>query len=149
MRFKFSLQKVQNLREKLEESAKEELGKKIQLRLIEENRLNNINKEINEYNKHFDQYLKSEITSAKIQEMIRYRQSLKNKRDLQVRIYQNAILEEDKARNNYLKKKMDKDILDKLKLRKKEEFDFAMKKNDIKEIDEIAQKMYINKKEED
>ncbi len=149
MRFKFSLQKVQNLREKLEESAKEELGKKIQQRLIEENRLDRINKEIKEYNEHFDQYLKSKITSAKIQEMIRYRQSLKNKRDLQVRVYQNAILEEDKAREAYLKKKMDKDILDKLKLRKKEEFDFAMKKHDIKEIDEIAQKMYINKKEED
>lgn len=149
MRFKFSLQKVQNLREKLEESAKEDLGKKIQQRLREENKLEEINKEIREYNEHFDQYLKAKITSAKIQEMIRYRQSLKNKRDLQVRIYQNAILEEDKARNNYLKKKMDKDILDKLKIRKKEEFDFAMKKNDIKEIDEIAQKMYINKKEED
>lgn len=149
MRFKFSLQKVQNLREKLEENAKEELGKKIQQRILEEKKLDDINRQIKEYNNHFDSYLKSKISSSKIQEMIRYRQSLKNKRDEQVKIYQKSINEEDIAREFYLKKKMDKDILDKLKLRKKEEFNFAQKKQDIKEIDEIAQKMYINKKEED
>jgi flagellar FliJ protein len=149
MKFKFSLQKVQDLREKLEESAKEELGKKIQQRLIEENKLENINKEIQEYNKHFDQYLKSKISSVKIQEMIRYRQSLKNRRELQVRIYQKALMDEDKARIFYLEKKMDKDILDKLKLRRKEEYNIERKKHDIKQLDEIAQNMYLNKKEED
>jgi flagellar FliJ protein len=149
MKFKFSLQKVQDLREKLEEIAKEELGKKIQRRLIEENNLENINKEIQEYNKHFDQYLKSKISSVKIQEMIRYRQSLKNKRELQVRIYQKALMDEDKARIFYLEKKMDKDILDKLKLRRKEEYNIERKKYDIKQLDEIAQNMYLNKKEED
>lgn len=149
MKFKFSLQKVQDLREKLEESAKEELGKKIQQRLIEESKLENINSEIQEYNKNFDQYLKSKISSAKIQEMIRYRQSLKNKRDLQVRIYQKALMDEDKARKFYLEKKMDKDILDKLKLRRKEEYNIERKKHDIKQLDEIAQNMYLNKKEED
>lgn len=149
MKFKFSLQKVQDLREKLEENAKEELGKKIQQRLIEENKLEEINNEIKDYNKHFDLYLKSQISSAKIQEMIRYRQSLNNKRDLQVRIYQKSVLEEDKYRNIYLEKKMDKDILNKLKIRRKEEYDVEQKKNDIKELDEIAQIMYLNKKEED
>jgi flagellar FliJ protein len=149
MKFKFSLQKVQDLREKLEENAKEELGKKIQQRLIEENKLEEINNEIKDYNKHFDLYLKSQISSAKIQEMIRYRQSLNNKRDLQVRIYQKSVLEEDKYRNVYLEKKMDKDILNKLKIRRKEEYDVEQKKNDIKELDEIAQIMYLNKKEED
>ncbi|MDK2945689.1 flagellar export protein FliJ [Geotoga petraea] len=148
MKFKFSLQKVQDLREKLEENAKEELGKKIQQRLIEENRLEEINNEIKEYNKLFDLYLKSQISSAKIQEMIRYRQSLNNKRDLQVRIYQKSLLEEDKSRNIYLEKKMDKDILNKLKIRKKEEYDIEQKKNDIKELDEIAQTMYLNKNQE-
>jgi flagellar FliJ protein len=80
--------------------------------------------------------------------MIRYRQSLNNKRDLQVRIYQKSLLEEDKSRNIYLEKKMDKDILNKLKIRKKEEYDIEQKKNDIKELDEIAQTMYLNKNQE-
>jgi flagellar FliJ protein len=147
--FKFSLQKIQDLRGKLEENAKEELGKRIQQRLVEESKLENINFEIQDYNKHFDKYLKSKISSAKIQEMIRYRQSLKNKRDLQVRIYQKSLAEEDKARNFYLRKKMDKDILDKLKLKRKEEYNIERKKQDIKQLDEIAQNMYLNKKEED
>lgn len=149
MNFKFSLQKIQDLRGKLEENAKEELGKRIQQRLVEESKLENINFEIQDYNKHFDKYLKSKISSAKIQEMIRYRQSLKNKRDLQVRIYQKSLAEEDKARNFYLRKKMDKDILDKLKLKRKEEYNIERKKQDIKQLDEIAQNMYLNKKEED
>lgn len=147
MNFKFSLQKIQDLRGKLEENAKEELGKRIQQRLVEESKLENINFEIQDYNKHFDKYLKSKISSAKIQEMIRYRQSLKNKRDLQVRIYQKSLAEEDKARNFYLRKKMDKDILDKLKLKRKEEYNIERKKQDIKQLDEIAQNMYLNKKE--
>lgn len=144
MNFKFSLQKIHDLKEKLEENAKEELGKKIKQRFLEENKLEEINEEIKNYNKNFDLYLKSKISSAKIQEMIKYRQFLNNKRDLQVKIYRKAVLEEDKARENYLEKKMDKDILNKLKIRRKEEYDFEQKKYDIKLMDEIAQNMYIN-----
>jgi flagellar FliJ protein len=66
-----------------------------------------------------------------------------------VRIYQKSLAEEDKARNFYLRKKMDKDILDKLKLKRKEEYNIERKKQDIKQLDEIAQNMYLNKKEED
>jgi flagellar biosynthesis chaperone FliJ len=44
---------------------------------------------------------------------------------------------------------MDKDILDKLKLKRKEEYNIERKKQDIKQLDEIAQNMYLNKKEED
>ncbi|UYP00510.1 flagellar export protein FliJ [Oceanotoga sp. DSM 15011] len=148
MKFNFNLQRILDLKEKFENIEKENLSKKINERMQVENSISNLDKKINDYGLYFDNELKNSLSSTKVQELIKYRHFLKQKRIELIKQYQKKLREEEKARKKFLEAKKEKDIIEKLKFRKYEEYLAQEKILEAKEIDEIAQKMYINREKD-
>lgn len=149
MKFVFNLERLMGLREKFEQLAKEELQKKIKERIQIEEEIEKINNKILKFQNDFNNLLKQSITSDKIQHLMKYREHLNIERKKLVILYQIKLKEEQIAREEYLQAKKEKDILDKLKERRKEDFFQELKSSENKEMDEIAQKIYFRKSNEE
>lgn len=142
MKFVFNLQKLMDLREKFMEMAKEELAKKIQERIKVEKMIEEIKIKIDDFEADFNTQLQNSITTSKFQQLIQYREFLDSERKKLIKIYSIKLKEEQLAREDYIEAKKEKDILDKLKERKHEDFMYELKTSEIQEMDEIAQKIY-------
>ena len=148
MKFVFNLQKLMDLRKKFEEMAKDEFKKKVKERIEVEEKIEQIDKKIDGFVNSFNNELTFSVSPMRFKQLIEYREYLKKERVKLIKLYQIKLREEESAREDYLEAKKEKDILDKLKQRKLENYNYEMKLSEIKELDEIAQKMYVQKNKE-
>ncbi|BBE31397.1 hypothetical protein OSSY52_15380 [Tepiditoga spiralis] len=148
MKFIFNLQRLMDLRKKFEEMAKDEFKKKVKERIEVEEQIEQIDKKIDGFVSSFNNELTYSVSPMRFKQLIEYREYLKKERVKLIKLYQIKLREEESAREDYLEAKKEKDILDKLKQRKLENYNYEMKLSEIKELDEIAQKMYVQKNKE-
>ena len=138
MKFEFRLERLKDLKKILEDNARIELGKKSKQRQLVEDEINQISNKIDTFSTEFIKEVKDTISITKLSNMIEYKNYL-NEQLSQLRlVLQEKLQEEEMARQNYLKAKNEKDILQKLKDKRFDEFKIREKRADIKELDEIA-----------
>ncbi|HOT31407.1 MAG TPA: flagellar export protein FliJ [Petrotogaceae bacterium] len=146
MRFNFSLERIMKLRKKFEDLAREELSKKIKERQEVEERIHATDFKISEFEREFNNELKFTISPQKLQQLIEYREFLKKERIRLIKFLQKKLSEEDAARQEYLKKKNEREVLEKLRERKYDDFITEMRKIENKEMDEVAQNKFLRNK---
>jgi flagellar FliJ protein len=146
MRFNFSLERIMKLRKKFEDLAKEELSKKIKERQEVEERIYTIDLKVSEFEKDFNTELKFTISPQKLQQLIEYREFLKKERIRLIKFLQKKLSEENAARQEYLKKKNEREVLEKLRERKYDDFMTELRKIESKEMDEVAQNKFLRNK---
>ncbi|HPA93762.1 MAG TPA: flagellar export protein FliJ [Petrotogaceae bacterium] len=146
MRFNFSLERIMKLRKKFEDLAREELSKKIKERQEVEERIHTIDLKISEFEREFNNELKFTISPQKLQQLIEYREFLKKERIRLIKFLQKKLSEEDAARQEYLKKKNEREVLEKLRERKYDDFMTELRKIESKEMDEVAQNKFLRNK---
>ncbi|MDN5346193.1 hypothetical protein X928_02240 [Petrotoga miotherma DSM 10691] len=138
MKFEFRLERLKDLKKILEDNARIELGKKSKQRQLVEDEINQISNKIDTFSTEFIKEVKDTISITKLSNMVEYKNYL-NEQLSQLRlVLQEKLQEEEMARQNYLKAKNEKDILQKLKDKRFDEFKIREKRADIKELDEIA-----------
>ncbi len=134
------------LRKKFEDLAREELSKKIKERQEVEERIHATDFKISEFEREFNNELKFTISPQKLQQLIEYREFLKKERIRLIKFLQKKLSEEDAARQEYLKKKNEREVLEKLRERKYDDFITEMRKIENKEMDEVAQNKFLRNK---
>ncbi|PNR95594.1 flagellar export protein FliJ [Petrotoga olearia] len=138
MKFEFRLERLKDLKKSLEDTARIELGIKNKQRQLVEDEINKMNNKIDTFSTEFIKEVKDTISITKLLSMIEYNNYL-NDQLSQLRLeLQEQLQEEETARQNYLKAKSEKDILQKLKDKRLNEFKVQEKRADIRELDEIA-----------
>jgi len=138
LKFEFRLERLKDLKKILEDNARIELGKKSKQRQLVEDEINQISNKIDTFSTEFIKEVKDTISITKLSNMVEYKNYL-NEQLSQLRlVLQEKLQEEEMARQNYLKAKNEKDILQKLKDKRFDEFKIREKRADIKELDEIA-----------
>ncbi|HNV05537.1 MAG TPA: flagellar export protein FliJ [Petrotogaceae bacterium] len=146
MRFNFSLERIMKLRKKFEDLAREELSKKIKERQEVEERIHTIDLKISEFEREFNNELKFTISPQKLQQLIEYREFLEKERIRLIKFLQKKLSEENVARQEYLKKKNEREVLEKLRERKYDDFMTELRKIESKEMDEVAQNKFLRNK---
>ncbi len=134
------------LRKKFEDLAREELSKKIKERQEVEERIHTIDLKISEFEREFNNELKFTISPQKLQQLIEYREFLKKERIRLIKFLQKKLSEENVARQEYLKKKNEREVLEKLRERKYDDFMTELRKIESKEMDEVAQNKFLRNK---
>jgi len=138
LKFEFRLERLKDLKKSLEDTARIELGKKSKQRQLVEDEINQMNNKIDTFSTEFIKEVKDTISITKLSSMVEYNNYL-NEQLSQLRlVLQEKLQEEETARQNYLKAKSEKDILQKLKDKRLNEFKVQEKRADIKELDEVA-----------
>lgn len=142
MKFNFKLERLKDLKENFQDLARIELGKKIQERIKVEEEIKVMNSKIEIISRKFKSEIHDSIPIAKLTSLIEYRKSLNEKLDnLHLELKKREI-EEEIARNDYIEAKKEKDVLEKLKEKRYEEYKIEEKRLDIKELDEVARNAY-------
>ncbi|POZ90788.1 flagellar export protein FliJ [Petrotoga halophila] len=138
MKFEFRLERLKDLKKSFEDTARIELGIKSKQRQLVEDEIKGISNKIDAFSTEFIKEVKDTISITKLLSMIEYNNYL-NDQLSQLRLeLQERLQEEEIARQNYLKAKSEKDILQKLKDKRLNEFKVQEKRADIKKLDEIA-----------
>lgn len=142
MKFDFKLERLKDLKENFQDLARIELGKKIQERIKVEEEIKLMNSEIEISSRNFKSEIHDSIPIAKLTSLIEYRESLNEKIDNLYLELKKREIEEEIARNDYIEAKKEKDVLEKLKDKRYEEYKIQEKRLDIKELDEVARNAY-------
>jgi len=142
MKFDFKLERLKDLKENFQDLARIELGKKIQERIKVEEEIKLMNSEIEISSRNFKSEIHDSIPIAKLTSLIEYRESLNEKLDNLYLELKKREIEEEIARNDYIEAKKEKDVLEKLKDKRYEEYKIQEKRLDIKELDEVARNAY-------
>jgi flagellar FliJ protein len=138
LKFEFRLERLKDLKKILEDTARIELGKKSKQRQLVEDEINQISNKIDTFSTEFIKEVKDTISITKLSNMIEYKNYLNEQLSQLHLVLQEKLQEEETARQNYLRAKNEKDILQKLKDKRFDEFKMQEKRADIKELDEIA-----------
>ncbi|HOB16188.1 MAG TPA: flagellar export protein FliJ [Defluviitoga sp.] len=146
MGFKYRLDRVQNLKEKFEDSARIELGKKVEERRKVEEDIIVLNKKIDSFSNEFRNEIKEAVSVTKLTNMIEYKKHLNEQLNKLFVELEKKVKEEETALENYLQAKREKDILQKLKDKRLEDYKMEEKRQEIKDLDEIARINHIIKK---
>lgn len=146
MGFKYRLDRVQNLKEKFEDSARIELGKKMEERRKVEEDIIVLNKKIDSFSNEFRNEIKEAVSVTKLTNMIEYKKHLNEQLNKLFVELEKKVKEEETALENYLQAKREKDILQKLKDKRLEDYKMEEKRQEIKDLDEIARINHIIKK---
>jgi flagellar FliJ protein len=142
MKFNFKLERLKDLKENFQDLARIELGRKIQEKIKVEEEIKVMNSKIEIISRKFKSEIHDSIPIAKLTSLIEYRKSLNEKLDnLHLELKKREI-EEEIARNDYIEAKKEKDVLEKLKDKRYEEYKIEEKRLDIKELDELARNAY-------
>lgn len=142
MKFDFKLERLKDLKENFQDLARIELGKKIQERIKVEEEIKVMNSKIEIISRKFKSEIHDSIPIAKLTSLIEYRKSLNEKLDNLYLELKKREIEEEIARNDYIEAKKEKDVLEKLKDKRYEEYKIQEKRLDIKELDEVARNAY-------
>ncbi|KAF2956694.1 flagellar export protein FliJ [Marinitoga sp. 38H-ov] len=143
MRFQFNLERLKNLRERLEEDAKRIFLEATAERIKAEEALIEINNKIKEENENFvKQISQNLITIQDIQQWRSYLESLENKKVKLGEIYREKLADEEEKRQRYLEARKERVILEKLKKRKFEEYKIEFQREENRNLDEIGIQMY-------
>jgi flagellar FliJ protein len=149
MRFHFNLERLKNLRERLEEDAKRIFLEATAERIKAENDLVEINKKIKDEN---DRYLyeisNNLINIQEIQQWRTYLESLEKERIRLGEVYRQKVAVEEEKRQKYLEARKERLILEKLKERKFEEYKIEYQREENRNLDEIGIQMFYRKKDE-
>lgn len=143
MGFKYRLGRLQNLKEKFEDSARLELGKKVEERKKVEEDIRDLNKKIESFSLEFRNEIKGTVSVTKLTNMIEYKKYLNDQLNSLFKELNKKIKEEEEALENYLQAKREKDILQKLKDKRLEDYRIEEKRQEIKDLDEVARINYI------
>jgi len=143
MGFKYRLGRLQNLKEKFEDSARLELGKKVEERKKVEEDIRELNKKIESFSLEFRNEIKGAVSVTKLTNMIEYKKYLNDQLNSLFKELNKKIKEEEEALENYLQAKREKDILQKLKDKRLEDYRIEEKRQEIKDLDEVASINYI------
>lgn len=143
MGFKYRLGRLQNLKEKFEDSARLELGKKVEERKKVEEDIRDLNKKIESFSLEFRNEIKGAVSVTKLTNMIEYKKYLNDQLNSLFKKLNEKIKEEEEALENYLQAKREKDILQKLKDKRLEDYRIEEKRQEIKDLDEVARINYI------
>lgn len=143
MGFKYRLGRLQNLKEKFEDSARLELGKKVEERKKVEEDIRDLNKKIESFSLEFRNEIKGTVSVTKLTNMIEYKKNLNDQLNSLFKELNKKIKEEEEALENYLQAKREKDILQKLKDKRLEDYRIEEKRQEIKDLDEVARINYI------
>lgn len=143
MGFKYRLGRLQNLKEKFEDSARLELGKKVEERKKVEEDIRELNKKIESFSLEFRNEIKGTVSVTKLTNMIEYKKYLNDQLNSLFKELNKKIKEEEEALENYLQAKREKDILQKLKDKRLEDYRIEEKRQEIKDLDEVARINYI------
>ena len=143
MGFKYRLGRLQNLKEKFEDSARLELGKKVEERKKVEEDIRDLNKKIESFSLEFRNEIKGAVSVTKLTNMIEYKKYLNDQLNSLFKELNKKIKEEEEALENYLQAKREKDILQKLKDKRLEDYRIEEKRQEIKDLDEVARINYI------
>jgi len=138
LKFEFRLERLKDLKERLEDTARIELGKKSKQRQLVEDEINQMSDKFDAFSTEFIKEVKDTISITKLSNMIEYKNYLNEQLSQLNLVLQEKLQEEEIARQNYLRAKNEKDILQKLKDKRFDEFKMQEKRADIKELDEIA-----------
>ncbi len=138
MKFEFRLERLKDLKERLEDTARIELGKKSKQRQLVEDEINQMSDKFDAFSTEFIKEVKDTISITKLSNMIEYKNYLNEQLSQLNLVLQEKLQEEEIARQNYIRAKNEKDILQKLKDKRFDEFKMQEKRADIKELDEIA-----------
>ncbi|ABX32640.1 flagellar export protein FliJ [Petrotoga mobilis SJ95] len=138
MKFEFRLERLKDLKKILEDNARMELGKKSKQRQLVEDEIKQISNKIDTFSDEFTKEVKDTISITKLSNMIEYKNHLNEQLSQLHLVLHEKLQEEEIARQNYLKAKNEKDILQKLKDKRFDEFKIQEKRANIKELDEIA-----------
>ncbi|OQY09452.1 MAG: flagellar export protein FliJ [Marinitoga sp. 4572_148] len=148
MRFHFSLERLRNLKERLEEDAKRIFLEATAERIRAEEALVEINNKIKEENKRFIHQISNNlITIQEIQQWRSYLESLEKEKIRLGEIYREKLSIEEEKRQLYLEARKERIILDKLKERKFEEYKLEYQREENRNLDEIGIQMFYRNKE--
>ncbi|GAB6189347.1 flagellar export protein FliJ [Marinitoga arctica] len=148
MRFHFSLERLRNLKEHLEEDAKRIFLEATAERIKAEKELIDINNKIKEENEKFIYQISNNlITIQEIQQWRSYLEALEKEKIKLGEIYRKKVAEEEEKRQMYLEARKERIILDKLKERKYEEYKLEYQRKENRDLDEIGIQMFFRKKE--
>lgn len=149
MRFHFNLERLKNLRERLEEDAKRIFLEATAERIKAENALVEINKKIkDENNRYLYEISNNLINIQEIQQWRSYLESLEKERIRLGEVYRQKVAIEEEKRQNYLEARKERLILEKLKERKFEEYKIEFQREENRNLDEIGIQMFYRKKDE-
>ncbi|SHF07092.1 flagellar FliJ protein [Marinitoga hydrogenitolerans DSM 16785] len=148
MRFHFNLERLKNLRERLEEEAKRIFLEATAERIKSEQDLVDINNKIKLENENFIKQISNNlITIQEIQQWRSYLESLEKERIRLGEIYREKVAIEEEKRQKYLEARKERIILEKLKERKFEEYKIEYQREENRNLDEIGIQMFYRKKE--
>lgn len=148
MRFHFSLERLRNLKERLEEDAKRIFLEATAERIRAEEALVEINNKIKEENERFIHQISNNlITIQEIQQWRSYLESLEKEKIRLGEVYREKLSIEEEKRQLYLEARKERIILDKLKERKFEEYKLEYQREENRSLDEIGIQMFYRNKE--
>ncbi|MBM7559653.1 flagellar export protein FliJ [Marinitoga litoralis] len=143
MRFHFNLERLKNLRERLEEDAKRIFLEATAERIKAEEALVEINERIKEENRNYLKQISQNLISIQeIQQWRAYLESLEKERIRLGEIYREKLAIEEEKRQKYLEARKERVILEKLKERKFEEYKIEYQREENRNLDEIGIQMY-------
>ncbi|KLO21764.1 hypothetical protein X275_02745 [Marinitoga sp. 1197] len=149
MRFKFNLERLKNLRERLEEEAKRIFLEATAERIKAEEKLVAINNKIKLENERFIKQISQNLmTIQEIQQWRSYLESLEKEKIKLGDIYREKVAIEEEKRKEYLEARKNRIILEKLKERKFEEYKIEYQREENRNLDEIGIQMYYRKKKD-
>ncbi|WP_129408108.1 flagellar export protein FliJ [Marinitoga lauensis] len=148
MRFHFNLERLKNLKERLEEDAKRIFLEATAERIRAEQNLVDINNKIKTENKNFIYQISNNLVSIQeIQQWRSYLESLEKEKIRLGEIYREKMAIEEEKRKKYLEARKERIILEKLKERKFEEYKIEFQREENRNLDEIGIQMFYRKKE--
>ncbi|WGS64650.1 flagellar export protein FliJ [Marinitoga aeolica] len=148
MRFHFNLERLKNLKERLEEDAKRIFLEATAERIKAEQDLIDINEKIKIENKNFIYQISNNLVSIQeIQQWRSYLESLEKERIKLGEIYREKMAIEEEKRKKYLEARKERIILEKLKERKFEEYKIEFQREENRNLDEIGIQMFYRKEE--
>ena len=105
-----------------------------------------LNKKIDSFSNEFRNEIKEAVSVTKLTNMIEYKKHLNEQLNKLFVELEKKVKEEETALENYLQAKREKDILQKLKDKRLEDYKMEEKRQEIKDLDEIARINHIIKK---
>ncbi len=145
-KFRFSLQRLLDIREARETEVKHELMKVLSLQNVERVRQDEIRAKISRYEVQYSERLKKGVFSTdEVMSLMRYSDVSRNAIIESDRRIEELQPEVDRIREKLVVASRDKKIVEKLKDRKYEEFEYEFNREQAKENDDINQKLYHRK----
>lgn len=139
--FRFTLEAVRVVRQRQEETALEQYAQALLARQQAADRLQSAQEELKAAWRHQQDLLASGATAAQLQQIVGCSQFLENRAKALEKALQEAVLAEERRRQQYLAARQQREIVDKYREKQKAQYDLVTAREDQKTLDELAVRM--------